>query len=279
MLSICGSIYANANFLPFVRSVIDNAKEPDQIEFVAVEDEAGSELMAKCFDQVRTVTKNLKVLQETKEARIAHFNKVIAFYERESIFKPEKIAELRSRLALYISGKIPRIWFPPGRLYNRAVEASSGDVILNTPLDLLVHFDLSRIYTQFKKELSVRKHLCVLFGLKEGNRVRQHGLKMFDRKLYEALKERDPKYSDTAFSFEERWFHPAWHEDYWNDKAMRAGGEARGWEELFGEQLLFSMPESPWMPEYLCEKLLENSAYFLGCFKKYLATKGYEVKI
>ena len=279
MLSICGAIYANGNIVPFVRSVLDQAKDPDQIEFSVVEDEAGSDLMAKSFEEIRTLTKNLKVFANTKEDRIAYFERCLGFYSREQVFPPRLIRHLRHRLERYALGEIPRIWFPPGRLYNRAVAESSGDVILNVPLDLLIHFDLSRIYEAFKEALSKREHLCVLFGLKEGNPVRQHGLKMFDRSLFELLKEVDPGYSDEPFSFEERWFHPAWHEDYWNERAARVGkAEARGWEELFGERLLFSMPDSPWAPEYLCDKLLANSKDLLDCFRRYLARKGYEVK-
>jgi hypothetical protein len=279
MLSICGSIYMNGNIVPFVRSVLDGASDPDGIEFSVVEDEAGSELMAKTFEEVRALTRNLKVLQVSKEDRVAYFRRCITFYERETIFAPERIAEFHARVDRYEDGDVPRIWFPPGRLYNRAVEASSGDVILNTPLDLLVHFDLSRIYLEFKAALAQREHLCVHFGLREGNPVRQHGLRMFDRALFDALKERDENYSDEEFSFEERWFHPAWHEDYWNEKAGRIGNAvAKGWEELFGERLLFSMPESPWAPVYLCEDIVRHSTHFLECFKRYLAMKGYEVK-
>ncbi len=279
MLSICGSIYDNANIVKFVRSVLDQAKDPDVIEFSVVEDEAGSYLMLKCFDEIRTLTKNIKVFSVTKEDRIAYIRRCIDFYSRERIFPPRMILQFRDRLKRYADGSIPRIWFPPGRLYNKAVAESSGDVILNVPLDLLVHFDLSRIYAEFKEALSKREHLCVFFGLKEGNPVRQHGLRMFDRALFDLLKEVDPAYSVEPFSFEERWFHPAWHEDYWNERAGRIGkAEARGWEELFGERLLFSMPESPWAPEYLCDKLPQNTAALLDCFRGYLARKGYEVK-
>ncbi len=270
MLSICGSIYANANLVPFVRSVLDNTKSPDEIEFSIVEDEAGSEMMAKCFEEVRALTKRLSVIPVTKEERVAYFGRCIGFYGKELIFPAKKVIEFRRRLTLYEKGKIKRIWFPPTRNYNKSVEASSGDVILITPLDLHVDFDLVEAYQKMKEATAGREYLALQFGLKEGNRVRCHGIRIFTRSVYEALKQTDPKFSPEPFSFDERWFTLGFYEDDWNERARLLGAESRGWEEKFGEARMFSMPPSPWFPEYLCADMIRDVQFFNERIKSYV---------
>lgn len=271
MLSICGCIYLNQNIVPFARSVLENANDPDNIEFSVVEDEAGSDLMASCFETIKTMTKRLKVIQVSKEERLAHFERCIGFYEREEIFPPERIEEFRRRVEFYGSGQIQRIWFHPSWLYDRAVEASEGDVVLVTPLDLLVTFSLSEAYKRFKEGMGQRKYLCLLFGLREGNRVRQHGIKIFNKDLFYALRIKDPKFSAEPMSFDGRWLSPAFTEDDFNLRAQKAGGECVGWEEFFGEPRVLLMPDSPWFPEYICNDMGRDHPYFLDCIMRYLA--------
>lgn len=275
MLSICGGIYHNANIVPFVRSVLENADEPGEIEFSVAEDESGTDLMARAFEKVRTMTKNLNVIQVPKEERITYFERCIAFYEREKIFPRDTTLRFRHRLSMYASGN-SKLWWHPAWLHNKVVAASSGEVILLTPLDLLATFDLTKTYRQFKEARALRKHLCVLFGLREGNKVRQHGIKMFNRGLFDTLKKSDPKYGPGKFTFDERWFSPAYGEDDWNERARLAGGESLGWEELFGEPRMFLMPDSPWFPEYICDDMARDHGAFLTCMQGYL--KGEEAQ-
>jgi hypothetical protein len=269
MLSVCGSIYQNENLLRFVRSILDKASDPDNIEFSVVEDEAGSEVMLDCFDQIYSMTKNLKVVQVTKEERVDYFEQCILFYERESIFPPDRISELYRRLRWYISGKLSRVWFPPARNYDLSIKYSSGDVILNTPLDLIVNFDLSEAYRKFKEKLAPGKNLSILFGLEQGNIVRHHGTRLFNRDLFDLLKKNDPRYSPTFFSFDERWFANAFFDDDWNTRAEKAGAVSRGWEEIFGERRFLTMIDSPWLPEYLSDNMIEDFPYFAKCIQEY----------
>ena len=271
MLSVCGSIYQNGNIVPFVRSILDLAGDPDDIEFSIVEDEAGSDLMAGCWDRIRSMTHRLKVTPITKEERVAYFGECIAFYERESIWPAEVTRELRDRLGLYESGRIPRIWFPPAKPYNLSVEASSGDVILNTPVDLIAHFDLTDLYRKFKEALKTRAFLSLHLGLKGGNMVRHHGTRIFNRTLFAVIRKTDRKWSPKPFGFDERWFPNAFFDDDWNTRAQMAGAESRGWEEFFGERRFLSMPDSPWQPEYLCERMLERFPSFMQTIREYQA--------
>lgn len=269
MLSVCGTIYLNPNVVPFAQSILDRASDPDGIEFVITEDEAGSDLMAQCFDKIRSMTKRLKVLPVPKEERLAHFEHCINFYERENIVPQNYVLEFRTRLSLYESGKIPRMWCPPAWNYNRSVAASSGDVILVTPTDLLCTFDLSRDYRRFKEEKEKRAHLCLLFGLSVGNPTRHHGTKMFNRTLYTAISWTDPKFSSQRFSYDARWLFRSYAEDEFNKMAEKAGAEARGWEERFGERRIFEMPASPWWPAYIFANPADND-YFVKQAKAYV---------
>lgn len=270
VLSICGSIYLNGNIVPFVRTVLENASNPDEIEFVVVDDESGSDLMAQSFDAIRKMTPRLTLMEVPKEERLAYFRRCVDFYEREAIFSPEKIAEFRERLALYEDRKIARIWFPTSRNFNRAVEASTGDVVFVTPLDLLVPFDLSKVYEKFKEAKAAREHLCLQFGLDCGNRVRHHGSRIFNRGVYEALKRTDPRFSQEQFSFDERWFVVSVYEDEWNERARKIGGISKGWEEVFREPMVMTMIDSPWFPEYLCRNMLSDFSYFIERITQYL---------
>ena len=262
MLSVCGSIYLNTNLFRFVRSILDKASDPTNIEFSVVEDEAGSDLMAECFEKIRSMTKRLKVTPITKEERLNYFDECIDFYEREAIYPPDRIEELRRRLDGYMLGEIPRIWFPPARNYDLSIMASSGDVILNTPLDLIVNFDVSECYRVFKETLEPSKHLSVLFGLEQGNIVRHHGTRLFNRDLFGALRKTDPRYSHRYFSFDERWFANAFFDDDWNTRAEKVGAVSRGWEEIFGERRFLTMVDSPWLPDYLCDDMVRDFPYF-----------------
>lgn len=271
MLSICGSIYDNGNIVKFVRSVLDHAKNPDEIEFSVVEDEAGSYLMTKSFNEIREMTPRLNVIQVTKEERVAYFEHCLDFYAAQRIFPARKIIEMRRRLHAYVTGEIPRIWFPPTRNYNKAVEASTGDVIVITPLDLKVPFDLSECYSKFKAAMNGQEYLSLQFGLKEGNQKRCHGIRIFNRATYEALKQTDPNFSSEPFSFDERWFTLGFYEDEWNERARLLGARSVGWEELFGEARMFEMPPSPWFPEYLCRDMAGNVQTFNESIAAYLS--------
>jgi len=274
MLSVCGSIYMNENIVPFVRSILDKASDPDNIEFSVVEDEAGSDLMAECFEKIRSMTKRLKVTQVTKEERIDYFGQCIMFYERESIYPPDRINELLDRLGQYASEDLSRIWFPPARNYDLSVKVSSGDVILNTPLDLIINFDVSEAYRKFKETLAPGKHLSILFGLEQGNIVRHHGTRLFNRELFDVLKKNDPRYSPRFFSFDERWFANAFFDDDWNDRAEDVGAVSRGWEEIFGERRFLTMITSPWLPEYLAKGMESNFLYFKERIQEYQLRRG-----
>lgn len=276
MLSVCGSIYQNDRIVEFVRSILDNASYPDEIEFCVVDDEAGSDLMEKSFDAIYGMTKHLKVLHVLKSDRIAYLGRVLAFYEKNAIYPQDHISDFKRRFAQYISGEMPRLWFPPSRNLNKAVAASSGDVTLVMPLDLIAHFDLSKAYWQIKAVLTVQKHFSAHLGLKGVDELSYHSIRIFDRPLFDASLKTDPKFSPEPFGFDERWFILAYGEDEWNMRSSRIawpGGRQFGravWSDIFGWKALFSMPESPWFPEYLCSNMSKDADLFRHYTMKYL---------
>lgn len=248
----------NGNIVPFVQSILEKADNPGDIEFSVVEDEAGSDMMAECFDKIRSMTRWLKVTPVTKEERIKYFGRCIEFYEKGWIFPVELTDQLRNRLTMYQYGEIPRLWFPPARNYDLSIQNSTGDVILNTPLDLVVNFNLSECYRKFKERLAPDSNLSLMFGLEQGNIVRHHGTRLFNRGLFYRLKKVDQNYSPESFSFDERWFANAFFDDDWNRRAEKIGAVSKGWEEVTGERRYLTMINSPWMPEYLSENMIEN---------------------
>lgn len=272
MLSVCGSVYMNnGNFAGFARNILDQADDPDGIEFVVADDGSGSDVVAESFEKVRSMTKGLTVVPVTRAERVDYFKRCVLFYEQEAIFPPDRISEFRVRLSRYESEESRWLWFPPNRNYNKVISMASGDVVLHTPVDVMIHFDLSQMYRRFKERMAERKYLCVFFGLLEGNTARCHGLRMFNRSLFDALKRLDLRFSPEAFSFDERWFVRAFGDDDWNVRAESIGAWARGWQEITGEKAMFSMLPGPWQPlEYLCKNMGGDIQFFMGCIKEYL---------
>jgi hypothetical protein len=270
MLSICGSTYRNPNVVLFVRSVLEQATNPDDFEFVVAEDESGSDEVAGYFDQIRKMTKHLRVLPVPKAERIKRIQQCIDLYTREEVFPEDVMTEVRQTLARYESGQIKNLWFPPSRNFNHTIEAATGDVILQVPLDLVVHFDLSFVYKRFVEAKKTRTHLCAFFGLRMHNWKAQHALRIFDRGLHDVLKQTDPRFGPEPFAFDERWFTMSLYDDDWNLTASKAGASARAWEELFGDRLLFEMPpKDPWAPEYLYKEVRTRHRFLLDCVQKY----------
>jgi hypothetical protein len=98
------------------------------------------------------------VVESTNDDAIRYIGNVLDHYDRRSIFTDEIRAGLRSNFQKYKSGELfpdngSILWMTPGRLYNKAVEASRGDVIVVTAGDFLYMMSLRELEDYVRSQL------------------------------------------------------------------------------------------------------------------------------
>ena len=306
MLSICTSIYRETDSLEvFVRSVFGNASVPSEVEIVVANDEAYAPT-TEVLNRLSLEFPNLKYFSRTKEQRIKFLKNTIKFYEREKIFTPEETLSMEVRVRQYEGRELDSIWFPPGKLFNKAVKMSCGDVLLFVPSDYICFGDLSKIYQAYKEVPGdVIGHfdwidttsldpmpnvLEILRGLKThgqfnettlkwlqqafANNVahvwQQHGMRMVKRALF-----------DATGGFDGRWFIRSWNDDCFNQKLQRHAevhrlidlGQTHSMNPYFG-----TLRGKTWKnPNYLCETYSgtpEVHNQFLSRIQFYLEREG-----
>jgi len=237
MISVCSTIYREPEALEvFVRSLLGNASDPNQVEIVIINDENNPEIR-ECLDRLSVEFKQLHFITRYKEERIEFFKERISFYEENCIFDSEVIKSMRKQIDKYGNGKINSIWYPAGYNFNTAVTASSGDVLMITPSDYLCTFDIVKMYQIISKEdnfaarfdwydfTSLDPHPKMAQELRESKDIpaltekwlnqaqreglmwlpQQHGARIVQRHIY-----------NQAGGFDGRWFVRAVSEDLFN---------------------------------------------------------------
>ncbi len=243
MLSICTSIYRETDSLEvFIRTVFGNASDPSQIEIVVANDESYPPT-TDLLSRLSLEYPNLKHFGRSKIERVQFLRKMVNLYRGEKVFDEGELQDMEDRISKYESGELDSIWFPPGKLFNRAASMSSGDVLLFVPADYICFADLSKLYQAFKETPGdIVGHfdwldttsldpmpdvLNVVRGLKTKNEFyektnewlqqafannvahvwQQHGMRMVKREIFE-----------KAGRFDGRWFVRSWNDDYVNRK-------------------------------------------------------------
>jgi len=130
MISICSSIYRETDTLEaFIRCVFGNASDSSQVEVVIYNDEAYPPT-TELLKNLRLEFPNLIHISFPKRDRVNFIRENIDFYRKHGIFGTEIIGDMYKILKGYETGEVDRLWFPPGRGYNEAVKASSGDILI-----------------------------------------------------------------------------------------------------------------------------------------------------
>jgi len=252
MLSICTSSYRETDSLEiFIRTVFGNASDPSNVEIVIAND--GNYLPTKeLLTRLSLEFPNLKFFCRTKRKRIKWLSKIVDFYEKENIFTPEVIADMRERIAKYKIGELSSIWFPAGELFNKASQIATGDVLLFVPSDYICFADLSRVYDAFKQtpgdivghfewlDTTSLDPMPDIIGIVRGMKThqefkettdkwleqafsngvahvwQQHGMRMMTREVFE-----------KARMFDGRWFTRSWNEDSLNERVDQVASRFR----------------------------------------------------
>jgi hypothetical protein len=242
MISICSTCYHETDQLEiFIRSVIGNATNPNDLEIIIVNDEAWGpteEILIKLEEEF----KQLQHINFPKKDRIKFLRGVVDFYDGTRIFPAKYIPGMRTQIDKYESGEIERLWYPAGGKFNMAANKAKGDTIIFCPSDYLVICDVTLLsqrllsFTDEFKEMhfdwydftSLDPYPDYLAELKEGDIRRksiqwfyqalkdgvsmvhmQHGARILTSNLYPLTK-----------GFDDRWFIRALTEDLFNLSAQ-----------------------------------------------------------
>ena len=306
MLSICTSIYRETDSLEvFVRTVFGNASNPSEIEIVVANDETHPET-AEVLSRLSLEFPNLIHFSRTKRERVKFLRNIVNFYRRNEIFTSEELQDMEDRISQYESGELASLWFPPGKLFNKAAKIARGDVLLFVPADYICFADLTKIYEGYKKIpgdvvghfdwldttsldpmpdiLSVVRDLKgrvefneatndwlqQAFSNNVGHVWQQHGMRMVKKEIFE-----------KAGGFDGRWFVRSWNDDSLNRRLEQHADAHRlldldltkNYNPYFGTLRGKSWRE----PTYLCSKysgLPEIHNSFLSRVQFYLEREG-----
>jgi len=252
MLSICTAIYKETDSLEvFVRTVFGNASTPSEIEIIVAND-GTDPATAEVLSRLSLEFPNLKHFSRTKNQRIKFLKNTISFYKRSEIFTSEEITDMEQRVEQYENGELESIWFPPGKLQNKAAKMARGDVFLFVPADYICFGDLTKIYEAYKnlsgdvighfdwldttsldpmpdilnivRELKTRDefHAATNDWLQQAfsNGVAhvwmQHGMRMVRRDIFK-----------KAGGFDGRWFIRSWNDDGLNRRLEQYADPSR----------------------------------------------------
>lgn len=276
MISICGSIYNSpSNIQLFIHNIFNRASSPGDIEIIVIHDSIDDSISTvAAIDSLQHEYPQVKSISITKKERVSYISKLIGFYTKYNIFPIDDIVDMQKRLTDYILGELPTLWIPPGRNHNMAVENATGDVVIVSPFDVIYDFDVSSLYKRVKEKYS-NKDFCLFFSSQEsfGLIPANHGMRIFNRSLFDKVMQKDIRYGDFPFSFDERFFLRPIYEDVWNDKIIPFTGNRITWKEAFGDDMIITpLKNEVKINNYLTSKELsdpENHLYYMKFIEEY----------
>ena len=150
----CCSINSKWDAEIFIRAL--HRHNPDfDFEVVLTHDNRVDDGSAEHFTNLQKEFPNFKVVEHTEQNTIDYFTQAIEHYKKISLNK-ELVNTMEDSLDKYKAGELIDktkffVWQSSGILYNKAVEASTGDVIVVSPADFIYMFSLRDVY-QFVRQ-------------------------------------------------------------------------------------------------------------------------------
>lgn len=113
------------------------------------------------LEELKTRYLNFKVTEFGKQDATNYFDSCLSYYDSRNIFPSSFRSNLRETLELYKGGEYPEVsnsflWVSLGPLYNRAIQISSGDILVVAPVDMIHLFTVKDIYS----EVITNKEYC-----------------------------------------------------------------------------------------------------------------------
>jgi hypothetical protein len=147
MISVCCcSINSKFDTKSFIEALAFHNQNLD-FEIVLVHDNRVEDGSKEFFAELAKQYKQLRVIEQTKEDVVDWFTQLISWYKRNRIFPKELQEVLVRNLAAYIDGTLLKtneeiLWVPSGRMYNTAIAAARGDILIVSPADYIINFKL-----------------------------------------------------------------------------------------------------------------------------------------
>lgn len=156
MISICCcALNAKWDVEIFVRALV--AQNPDvDFEVVVTLDDRMFDGSLEHLRKLEKEIKQLKIVHHTNDDTIQYLEAVIDYYDKKDLFTPAFRGVLKENLEKYKAGtfldrKTGFLWLTSGLLYNKAVQASSGELLIVTPGDFMYLFSLKKLIDYVKR--------------------------------------------------------------------------------------------------------------------------------
>lgn len=159
MISVCCCSF-NAKFDTdiFVRTL--HALNPDtEFEVIITHDDRVDDGSGPFFKKLCQEFSNVKIVTHSEKDTRDYFQACLNYYKEKNIFRPSIREALQENFDKYKEGLLidptsSFLWQSSGILYNKAVAASCGDIVIVTPGDFLYLFALKDIESFVKTNSS-----------------------------------------------------------------------------------------------------------------------------
>ena len=148
MISVCCcSINSKFEAETFIE-VLQVQNEGTEFEVVLTLDDRVEDGAREYLGRLEKKYKNVRIVLHTEQDTINYFTAALDYYDRKQLLTPKTRQGMRRNLEKYKEGTFPPdrtkafLWQSSGILYNKAVKASRGDIIVVTPGDFLYLFPL-----------------------------------------------------------------------------------------------------------------------------------------
>lgn len=152
MISVCCcAINSKFEVDTFVRAIAAQCKNVE-FEIILTHDDRVNDGSGKYFKSLQDEVPQLKVIHHSNQDTIDYLDKLLAYYRKKGLFSNEVIDALDANLTRYKLGDTEFVdptktflWISSGPLYNKAVAASTGDILVITPADFIYLFSLDTL--------------------------------------------------------------------------------------------------------------------------------------
>lgn len=146
-LSICCcGINCKYDFDLFASFMYQHNKDVD-FEIVFTHDDRVNDGSSEYYTELQKRVPNIKIVKNTHEDTVFYLRKLMDYYDQTGKFSDGLRKDLRANVEKFSNRELfdhrkSFLWLTSGILYNKAVQASSGDLLIVTPADFIYGFKL-----------------------------------------------------------------------------------------------------------------------------------------
>lgn len=147
MISVCGCAINSKYDVKMFAEALQIHNQGYDFEMVVTHDDRVEDGTTEMLTELCQKYKNIKVVRHTHEDTVVYLNRLLDYYDANNYFQSNLRADLRKQVELFDQKKLfdhtrTFLWLTSGLLYDKAIQASSGDIVIVTPSDFLYGFRL-----------------------------------------------------------------------------------------------------------------------------------------